>query len=103
MAKLKQMADDIVEEELLLDIDLFNIINDINPDRKVYNPRKVSDSYMDQLEEQEFIKRFRISKASVNMILVDISEQLLAYNKTDRYVLFHLAICTMICICIGIF
>lgn len=70
------------EEETVMDNDLVNIVNFINPDRKAYNTRKPSIDNMTRWDDKEFIRRYRVSKMTVNTILEQISDQL--ESKTNR-------------------
>ncbi|KAI4454285.1 hypothetical protein MML48_10g00001223 [Holotrichia oblita] len=71
----------IGDEELFLDVELFNIINAVNPERKVYRSRKACVD-MSNWDDKEFIKRYRVSKETVNILLEHIAEQL--RPATDR-------------------
>ncbi|KAI4465993.1 hypothetical protein MML48_3g00015527 [Holotrichia oblita] len=63
------------EEQILLDADLLQLVQLVNPDRKPYTVRPRTDN-MNVWDDNEFVRRFRLSKASVRNILQQIEQQL---------------------------
>lgn len=61
--------------EELLDNDLVEIVNFVNPERREYTVRPRADN-MEMWDETEFVRRYRISKDSARQVLVAIEERL---------------------------
>lgn len=69
------------EEQIILDNEIINLVNEINPERKKY----VIKPHMDNLhiwDDKEFLRRFRVSKNTVLDIVAKIEEPLT--HRTNR-------------------
>lgn len=74
--------DIIGDFEELFEQDLVEIVELVNPDRHVYTVRPRTD-HLNNWDESEFIRRFRLSKHSVQQILGQIEETI--SHRTNRY------------------
>lgn len=68
--------DTVNDFDIVLDINLVEIINIINRERKVYAPRPHINNY-ELWDDKEFIQRFRLSKNSVQELLLQIEQDLM--------------------------
>lgn len=68
--------DTVNDFDIVLDINLVEIINVMNRDRKVYAPRPHFNNY-ELWDDKEFIQRFCLSKNSVQELLPQFEQDLM--------------------------
>lgn len=75
------------EENILMEAALVQLVEINNPVRKQYTVRPRA-HHMNEWDEQEFIRRFRLSKNSVQNILEEIQHRLV--HRMNKYVIIQL-------------